>query len=140
MGGNLISTSKHFAAMAVVLSVFSFLPETTSAQNNGVPVMIGAEADYDACGSTGQVYRLNPDGDNFLAVRSGPSSKQRMIDKLHTGDLVYMCDSQGQWVGIVYSTGNQECGVSSPVPVKQPYDGVCASGWVHERYIRLVAG
>ena len=83
---------------------------------------------------------LNAAGDNFLAVRSGPGSKFAMIDKINTGDPVYICDQHGRWTGIVYTSGDQDCGVSSPVARRQPYSGPCKSGWVHQKYIRLLAG
>ncbi len=103
--------------------------------------MVGGEAEYDACGSTGRVVSLNSAGDNFLAVRQGPAGTHKMIDKLHTGNDVYMCDEQGDWIGIVYSAdGDQDCGVSSPIARKQAYSGSCKSGWVHKRFITVVAG
>jgi len=141
MAKHLKATGIQLAAMAMVLSVFSFLPETTSAQSRGVAVMMGGEADFDACGITGKVVGLNPNGDNFLAVRRGPAGTYQMIDKLHTGNNVYMCDQQGDWIGIVYDiSGNEDCGVSSPVAAKQAYSGNCKSGWVHRNYIRAIAG
>jgi len=141
MGKYITFVGNHLVAIALALSIFSGLSETTSAQSNGVPVMVGGEADFDACGSTGRVVGLNSAGDNFLAVRQGPAGSHEMIDKLHTGNDVYMCDAQGDWVGIVYSTmGNQDCGVSSPIARKQAYSGRCKSGWVHRRFITLIAG
>ncbi len=44
------------------------------------PVMIGSEADYDACGATGDAQNLNPAGDNFLAVL------RVVIDGFRAGD------------------------------------------------------
>jgi hypothetical protein len=135
------ATGIPLAAMAMVLSGLLLLPDISSAQNRGVAVMMGGEADFDACGTTGKVVGLNPNGDNFLAVRRGPAGTYQMIDKLHTGNNVNMCDQQGDWIGIVYDTGsNLDCGVSSPVATRQAYSGICKSGWVHKSYIRAVAG
>ena len=93
----------------------------------------------DAC-STGQVAGLDPNGDNFLAVRSGPGTRNRQIDTLHTGDLVAVCDQSGQWYGVVY--GGSECVGGSPEAVTQngPYRGPCASGWVFSKYVPIIAG
>ena len=102
--------------------------------------MVGGEADLDACGATGDVHNLNPDGDNFLAVRSGPGTQFEMIDKLHTGDGLYICDGHGSWIGIVYDKRDLDCEVGSPIPARQPYAGKCLSGWVHEKYVRHLAG
>lgn len=129
-----------FAVLTLMLMMFFAQPTITLAGQTVVDVMVGGEADFDACGTTGKVYRLNPAGDNFLAVRGGPGSHHHMIYKLHTNDPVIMCDQQGDWIGIVYSVDGQDCGVSSPIAKRQAYGGVCSSGWVHKNYIKPVAG
>ncbi len=131
-------TRNLWAGVAIVAMVAAL--SGAVAGDNTVPVHVGGEAEYDACGSVGAVYRLNPNGDNFLAVRSGPGSAHVMIDKLHSNDQVYLCDENGAWIGIVYGGDNSECGVSSPIAQRQPYAGGCTSGWVHGRYIKLIAG
>ncbi len=120
---------------------WSVSPPTSSlAGDTAVAVNVGGEAELDACASVGEVHRLNPDGDNFLAVRAGPGSAHVMKDKLHSKAQVYMCDQRGAWVGIVYGPDDVDCGVSSPIAERQSYAGACASGWVHGRYIKLIAG
>ncbi|NNF80350.1 MAG: integron [Rhizobiales bacterium] len=116
------------------------LPTSARAGDSGVAVKVGGEAELDACGSVGEVHRLNPDGDNFLAVRIGPGSAHPMKDKLKSKTQVYMCDQNGAWIGIVYGPDDADCGVSSPIAERQSYSGACASGWVHGRYIKLIAG
>ncbi len=130
------------AAVAAMVSTGSLVAALSGAVagDNSVPVKVGGEAEYDACGSVGAVYRLNPNGDNFLAVRSGPGSAHVMIDKLHSNDQVFLCDQNGAWFGIVYGPNNAECGVGSPIENRQPYSGGCTSGWVHSRYIKVIAG
>lgn len=105
-----------------------------------VPVMVGGVAELDACGGRGEVRGLNPRGDNFLAVRTGPGSKYPMLDRLYNGNQVYVCDQYGEWIGIVYGEPMQDCGVSSPVPRRQPYQGPCQSGWAHRNWLVLIAG
>ena len=74
-----------------------------------------------------------------IIVRSGPGTKYKIIDKIYrNGTGVAMCDSHGKWEGVVYGKGN--CGTGSPVNKRQPYTGECKSGWVFEKYVRLVAG
>ena len=134
----------EFARAGFVLTLVAglgvALTAGSQAGDTGVAVKVGGEAELDACGSVGEVYRLNPDGDNFLAVRAGPGSAHRMMDKLTSSTQVYMCDQNGAWVGIVYGPDGVDCGVSSPIAQRQSYAGACASGWVHGRYIRLIAG
>jgi hypothetical protein len=73
-------------------------------------------------------------------VRNGPGSNYPMIDRLHNGNPVFFCDRRGQWIGIVYGDPAQDCSVSSPLPQRQPYRGSCHSGWVHRKWIVLIAG
>lgn len=105
-----------------------------------VPVMVGGVAELDACGGFGEVRGLNPRGDSFLAVRAGPGSKYPMIDRLYNGNQVYFCDKHGEWIGIVYGEPAKDCGVSSPLPRRQPYQGPCQSGWAHRNWLVLIAG
>ncbi len=107
-----------------------------------VPVMAGGEEDLDACGSSGRIAGLNPRGDGFLSVRSGPGGKPyREIDRLHNGNAVIVCDEQGPWLAVVYGRSpDDDCGVGTPWPTRKPYAGPCRSGWVHSRYVRMVAG
>ncbi len=110
----------------------------TSTQRTTVPVMVGGEPDLDACGAVGVIRGISRNGDGFLAVRSGPGSKYKMIDKLYrNGERVTMCDDKGKWVGIVYG---RNCGVGTPIPKRKPYEGSCKSGWIFEKYIRMIAG
>ncbi len=103
-----------------------------------VPVMIGGEAEFDACGGVGEIIGLDPNGDNYLSVRALPSSTGKEIDRLPNGSQMYLCDEQQDWLGIVYPIG--DCGVMTPVARRQPYSGVCKSGWVSKRYVILIAG
>src|SRR5688572_8275063 len=96
-----------------------------------VPIFIEA-SDYDACGTTGVVAGLNPQGDGFLAVRSGPGSDFAQLDRLYNGEAIYLCQQQGDWLGIVYSKeGNEPCNVTTPWPASDSYTGPCRSGWAH---------
>ncbi len=75
----------------------------------------------------GYVYGLNPYGDNFLAVRTGPSTSYRQVDALHNGDRVFICNRVNSWYRIFYGRG---CYLRDGYPV-----GNCYSGWVFSRYI-----
>ncbi|WGH78480.1 SH3 domain-containing protein [Jannaschia ovalis] len=74
------------------------------AQQLDVPIVIDCDQSQEqaACYSVGTVMGLDPNGDGFLAVRSGPGSDFRMIDKLVNGDRVMGITQQGPWVGLVY--------------------------------------
>lgn len=115
----------------------------SGAEGLGRPVMIGAEPDLDACTSMGEVAGLDPNGDGFLAVRSGPGSNYQLLEKIYEGQTVFICDTAAgdKWYGIVYSRRQDaDCGVGSPVAHPQPYRGRCKSGWVSSRWIKVTAG
>ncbi|MBS0511615.1 MAG: integron [Proteobacteria bacterium] len=105
-----------------------------------VPVMIGGEAELDACASTGIVSGLRGGVGSFLAVRRGPGLRFATTDRLRNGARLWLCDARGGWLGVVYAADGRDCGVSSPQPARQPYRGPCTSGWVSERFVRREAG
>ena len=127
-------------AAVLLAAVTGALPAMPVAgQSLDLPVMIGAARDLDACMGLGRVARLDPQGDGFLAVRTGPSTDYPQIDELHNGDAVHLCEEKGRWWGIVYG-GIGGCGVTSPVPRRMAYRGPCRAGWVHGRYVDFIAG
>ncbi|MDK1388869.1 PAN domain-containing protein [Sinorhizobium sp. 8-89] len=105
-----------------------------------VPIVIVANPDFDACGANGVIEGLDPSGDGFLAVRSGPGAKYAELDRLYNGEQVYLCQTKGKWLGVVYSKQRQDCNVTTPWITTQPYTGPCKSGWVHRNWVRLYAG
>lgn len=120
------------------LAVLILTAGTALAGEPAVPVMVGGDPDIDAC-SFGEVQGLNPDGDNFLALRAAPSAEGQLLAKLTEGQNIWLCDQTGPWIGVVVhdATG---CGFGSPIPEARPYDGLCESGWAHRYWIRQIAG
>ncbi len=125
------------AALVAAVACLAVMP--AQGQSLDVPVMVGGEADLDACTGLGRVARLDPAGDGFLAVRKGPSTDYAKIDELYNGDEIHLCQEHGRWWGIVYG-GIGGCGVGSPVPRRMAYKGPCRAGWVHGRYVDFIAG
>ena len=82
------------------------------------PLTMAGSADaYDGC--TGIVYGLSQNynlarGTGFLAVRTRPTTRSRMIDQLFNGERVQIFSRRGNWYEITYSRGN---------------------GWAYARYI-----
>lgn len=129
---------------AAILGSLMFLA-TAQAGDPGpidVPVMVGGTGESDGCASLGQVVGLDPNGDGFLSVRSGPGGKPyREIDRLYNGNQVFICHAKGPWRAVVYGQSpDGTCGVSIPWPIRQPYTGPCRFGWIHSRYVKIVAG
>ncbi len=126
---------------AIAVAATMALSHGAMAQQDGLPtIMIGGETDFDACGAVGEITGLDPQGDNFLAVRFGPGSEHQQIDSLHNGDLVYMCGTEGDWEAVIYGDDLSACGLGSPVMPRQPYTGPCNTGWIFTEYLILIAG
>jgi len=127
MDGVIETGSGHLRALrpaASVLATVACVVLTAcaaSAQSLDVPVTAIPDTQAAGCASS-TVSGLDPSGDNFLAVRSGPGSQYRKLDELHTGDVVRTCDRQGDWIGIYYPNLNGR------------------SGWVHGSYLTDLAG
>jgi hypothetical protein len=67
-----------------------------------LPVASAQAVSYDVY----RVCRLDPQGDNFLALRSGPSSRSAMIAKLGPGTEIFedsLTDRRGKWVPVITS-------------------------------------
>ncbi|SMX31845.1 SH3 domain-containing protein [Actibacterium lipolyticum] len=72
------------------------------------------------------VAGLNPNGDGFLAVRTGPGTQYPQIGSLYNGDQVIVCDARGKWRGVFYGPNMGE--------------GSGQRGWVHSNWLRPLAG
>lgn len=134
------SVSRALGVAAAFILIASLAP-SAQAQPQSVPVMVGGSPDFDACQTLSRVRGLKRLGDNFLSVRRGPGTGYGELDRLRNGRNVFKCSTRGSWVGIVYSSSGQgDCGVSSPVAQRQAYRGNCRSGWVHKSFLADVAG
>jgi hypothetical protein len=75
------------------------------------------------CKIMGEVYHLDPNGDNNLSVRQSPSGRAGLayeIDELYTGQEVCVTGIQGKWAHVFY--------------IK---NGDIGQGWVHSGYISV---
>lgn len=101
---------------------------------NFISVKYGGEPDLDACGGVGWIKGINKNGDGFVSVRNGPSTKYKIKNKIYkNGTQVFICDDSGKWIGVVY--GKDDCDVSSPILKRQSYKGQCRSGWIYGKYV-----
>jgi Caspase domain/Bacterial SH3 domain len=58
----------------------------------------------DACSGKGRVRGLDPNGDNFLSVRTGPGTHFNEIARIYTGDRVTICGTSGRWLKIRFGS------------------------------------
>ena len=108
----------------------------------GAPLIIGGSVATAACPGGGDVVGLEPQGDDFLSVRSGPGGREfGEVDRIHTGQRVKICDMNGPWFAVVYDPGGDTdaCDVDRPWAVRAPYAGRCRRGWVFSRYVHVTA-
>ena len=133
--------------IALTLSV-TFLAITSSvdvAADNGRVPYIGMEGPQtDACPGIGRIAAFAPRKGDFMRVYLDAHDGGKPKDTLPLSSLVWLCEADGDWQGIVYPTGEfqdlGDCRVSSSVPEPEPYSGPCQYGWVEAKYIELVAG
>jgi hypothetical protein len=108
-----------------------------AADASPVPVMVGGDEDFDACGGVDEA--LGP-----VAVRSGPGDHFTVVEQLERGARVFGCgaapDTAWEAVVVIPRDGAVSCGVSSPIPTRQAYSGTCKSGWVRGDSFVVVAG
>ncbi|MEX0342762.1 MAG: hypothetical protein AB3N06_09250 [Erythrobacter sp.] len=103
--------------------------------------MIGLDGpSLDACGGLGRVggtYREQ-------VIRDAPDEAARTSDTLEQSTLVWLCEAEGDWQGVVYASGEfqevGDCRVSSPVAEPRAYDGPCRAGWVPAKDVEFLAG
>jgi hypothetical protein len=136
---------RRMTSVIALCAVLLLNPAMSLAQHNDVAVSVGGNDVVDACPSWAVVAGLNPSGDGFLAVRAGPGTHYRQRDKLTEGRGFYVCSNSrdGQWVGIVYprpGQDNGECGVHGVIVTARAYTGPCHFGWVHQRWVNVIAG
>lgn len=106
------------------------------AQQLDVDIIERASEDLDTC-SYGQVAGLKAGGDGFLAVRKGPGSDHAKIDELKNGDNVWLFETRGKWIGVVYGVESLSC---SPIDADRPVHKGGKKGWVHQNWVEVLAG
>lgn len=115
-------------------------PEAVPESEVRVP-MIGLEGPAsDACGGIARIATYEDEE----VVRERPDDEGRETDALPHRTLVWLCEAEDEWQGIVYPSGQfqqlGDCRVSRPVAASRPYDGPCSYGWVLAVNLQLVAG
>lgn len=107
--------------------------------------MVGLEGPAsDACPGIGRVNGLEPRKGDLLRVRAEANEVAEVTDELAVSTLVWLCEADEDWQGIVYPKGEfqelGDCRVSSSLAEPEPYVGPCQFGWVQAKYVELVAG
>ena len=82
----------------------------------------------DGMESACRVNGLNPNGDGFLSIRTGPGSRYRKVGEVYNGDSINMARPCGRmpwcFADDIYRNGRR----------------VGLRGWFHSRWCRVYAG
>lgn len=120
-----------------------------------VPIVDGGKAIAPAA-SVAEITGLRKGGDGFVSVRGAPSTKAAEHDRLTLGHKVLAANPVDDWqkttfIGVIYvaakdgAAGGLEaaCGIENPpaptATARQAYSGPCKSGWVHKRFVKVLA-
>ena len=136
------------ALIAIAASVSAMLPGGVQAGRNadeGRAPFIGLEGpETDGCPGIGRIALFEAKKGDFMRVYTDANDVAPVKDKLPLSTLVWLCEADEGWQGIVYPMpDNQDlgdCRVSAALPSPEPYNGPCQYGWVEAKYIELVAG
>jgi len=126
--------------VACALLVIMSCTKTVNTQTK-VHVQVGGNGDLDACLSLAIPRVPTSAGARLIDVRQGPGETYTITDHLGARGKIFVCTEDGPWSGVVYpETDISECGVSSPIEKRQPYNGPCKSGWIRSADIEVIAG
>ncbi|MCY0148063.1 hypothetical protein OEG84_10165 [Hoeflea sp. G2-23] len=70
-------------------------------------------------------------------MRKGPGSDHAKIDELKNGDNVWLFETRGKWIGVVYGVESLSC---SPIDADRPVHKGGKKGWVHQNWVEVLAG
>ncbi len=108
-------------------------------------------------GAVARIVGLRKGGDGYVSVRAAPSTRAAELDRLTASRMVIALTPPTSWdhasfIGVIYPAAGSDapspslhevCGVSETPPTSPPFDrpytGPCRSGWVHERFIEVLA-
>lgn len=108
-------------------------------------------------GAVARIVGLRKGGDGYVSVRAAPSTKAAELDRLTASRRVIALTPPTSWdeasfIGVIYPAGGSDatspsvfevCGFSeippATPPFDRPYTGPCRSGWVHKRFIEVLA-
>lgn len=104
-----------------------------------------------------RIVGLRKGGDGYVSVRAAPSTEAAELDRLTASRWIIALTPPTDWaeatfIGVIYPAGGSDattpslyevCDVSEIPPTAPPferlYTGPCRSGWVHKRFIEVLA-
>ncbi len=132
-------------ATALAAIAMAHTPPVEDEYDIGRIPMVGLQGpETDACPGIGRIALFEPKKGDFMRIYTDAGEGASVKDKIDLSTLVWLCEADEGWQGIVYPSGRFEelgdCRVSSPKSEPEPYSGPCRYGWVEAKYIELTAG
>ncbi len=120
-----------------IAAILSGLTSAPGAAAERVPIIGNDGPDMDACAGIARIFTM----EELLSVYEEPDQYARKKGGLPTSTLVWLCEAEDEWQGIVYPTGEfqdlGDCRVSTPVAQPRAYEGPCEHGWVMASNLNL---
>lgn len=135
---------KLLALLVAASLVQSTAPDEDYSDAGRIP-MVGLQGpEADACPAIGRIATFEPKKGDFMRVYTDSSDLAPIKDRLELSSLVWLCEADEGWQGIVYPKNETQdlgdCRVSTALSAPEPYNGPCNFGWVEAKYIELAAG
>lgn len=98
---------RFLSAVSLAVGLFWVIATGAGAQQLEVPFDTYCPPDAQAaCDGVAEVMGLDPNGDGFLAVRTGPGATYAKIGEVRNGDRVGTYGKQGRWYAISFGPAN----------------------------------
>ena len=113
------TSSTYIAKRACCVMLMASALVTASANAQPLDVTFDTYCPPDAeaaCYGVAEVMGLDPKGEGFLAVRSGPGTAYPKIGEVYNGERVGVYEVRGDWQAISYGNDNR-------------------LGWVHKNWL-----
>lgn len=75
-----------------------------------------------------------------LRVRVKPSATALVIARLDEGNIVYICDSMGEWLKVYFAGPEGPCFRTYEDGLRFREARRCRSGWVRREWVNILSG
>ncbi len=73
------------------------------------------------------------------AIRARPYLVSRRVGVLESGDVAYLCEDRGNWVGVIAPLAKGGCAAALLAP-DEPMSELCLPGWILRAQVTFAAG
>ena len=127
--------------MKIEIMLFSMLISASAGASQPIPDQQSAyrqELDDSIRCNLATIYKLGPSG--AIEIRSKPTLRSRVVARLPEGNIVYVCDQDGDWVNVFFSGTEAPCFRAYEGGLEQKRAMECQSGWVQQKLVNIISG